>query len=135
MTLPLDTTITRALCHSARLVFSPKTEEEAIFIQERLFAMGCAWGDGRTNVSEVASCVAKGILVDHGKIYYNPNSDPKNILCRTDQLDSNYVPPDKAFLIEQFNKVHARLEAIEKRLKVLEEPEPLDKLPLKRPKA
>jgi hypothetical protein len=132
LTLAHDTMVTKALCHSARLVFRPKTEEEAIFIQERLFALGVAWGDGRTYVSEVAGCVANGMLVDHGKLYYNPPDDAKNIHCRADQLDSNYVPPDKAFLLEQFNKVHARLDAIEKRLDALEG-DPLDKPPMKRP--
>lgn len=105
--------ITPEMMRRERLVFYPATQEEAAVIQERLIAMGGKWGgEHGANAAELENCVQKGFLCERGTFYYNPSSSSSSLLCTVNQLDENYMPPDRAFLMEQFNKMTACIEGL-----------------------
>ena len=109
-------TITAELCQSGRLVFYPKTEAEAIFIQKKLFERGCGWGNHGASVSYITECVNNGILVEKGRVYHTPDANSRNRLCDLSQFGEEfdpgkYLPPDQSFMLDQFNKLAARLAA------------------------
>ncbi len=69
MTAPLTKTFFRL----NNVSFFPKTAAEASYIQRRLFDMGIFWRTG-DQVSNLDECVAKGISVMKGRIYYGIDS-------------------------------------------------------------
>lgn len=112
--------LTFEFCHSHRLVFQPRTGEEALLIQQRLRDYGIIWANSDSVGSKIQECVEKGMAVESGKLYYNPTQSPDNILCSADQFDRNYIPEDRRFILEQFNKLAGRLDDIVTRLEALE---------------
>jgi hypothetical protein len=128
--------ITRALVETNDLVFYPKTENEAIFIQQRLFELGARWGSHGAVVDEVANCIAKGMICKRGELLYNPVLSEPYLHCTSEQFSQDFVPPERAFLIEQFRIIAERLERIEQRLDGIESeltPSHLDKRGLNAP--
>lgn len=119
-----DTTmLTAEFCHRNNIKFYPKTVDEALFIQKRLADFGIRWVDNSAVGANVSECTSLGMAVQNGKLYYNPSSSTAYITCTSEQLDRNYVPPERAFLIEQFNKMAdtintlaARVESLEKKI-------------------
>lgn len=65
MTAPL----TKTFFKLNNVSFFPKTTAEAAYIQQRLFDMGIFWRTG-DQVSNLNECVASGISVSKGRIYY-----------------------------------------------------------------
>lgn len=102
--------ITPELCHSARLVFYPKDAPEAIYIQKKLFDMGCRWNKSGTEITEVENCIAKGILCDSGRLYYNPDQSTPFLVCSSSQFDPDYLTPDQAYVRDRFNELSARID-------------------------
>ena len=113
--------LTFDFCHSHRLVFHPRTVTEAMVIQQRLANFGIRWTNNDPVGSKLQECVDKGMAVDGGKLFYNPTQNPENLLCSVDQFDKDYVPEGQRFILEQFNKLAARLDGIVDRLERLEE--------------
>lgn len=107
-----NTSLTAAFCLNNRLIFRPRSEEEALFIQERLSAFGIRWVNGDPVGTRVAECARHGMIVDEGKLFYNPRSEEGSILCTADQFGAEYIPPDKRFLMEQFNKLSAKIDVL-----------------------
>lgn len=122
--------ITREYALANRLVFAPASADEAIVIQERIFAMGFKWADGVTDVKKVNECVEKGMLLDHGEMYYDPTKSAHNIPCTVHQLDENYMPPLERKMTEMFNTLMARMDDLQAQMDRIEkrfEPETLKK--------
>ena len=122
--------ITRAFALANRLVFAPASVDEAIAIQERIFAMGFKWADGETAVQKVNECVQKGVLLDHGVMYYDPTKSAHNIPCTVHQLDENYMPPLERKMTDMFNTLMARMDELQAQMDRIEkrfEPEALEK--------
>ena len=136
---PNDQKITREFCKGRTLIFYPRTEEEAGFIQRRLFELGCGWCNDRAVVQNVKDCVSHGIFLDAGKIYYdggNTAAGRNALLCTSAQFDENYLPPEQVFIWEQFNQLAARIEEINKKVDAIYkelQPAKLDKQVLKKP--
>jgi hypothetical protein len=127
--------ITRTLCDPQRLVFYPETGEEAKLIQRKLFAMGYGWSKSGAVIGNVDECVAKGMVLKNGKLYTEPSEESRRIglLCTGAQFDENYLSPDQEFMLQQFNKLSAKIETLEAKIEVLNEelhPKTLDKHPL-----
>jgi len=112
--------ITRAYALTHRLVFAPAAPEEAIAIQERVFAMGFKWSDGTTDVVKVNECVRTGILLDHGKMYYNPSKNESNIPCTVHQLDESDMPLPARKMADMFNTLMTRLDALQEQMDRIE---------------
>ena len=92
--------------------------------------MGFKWSDGTKDVQYVNECVQKGILLDHGELYYNPSKSDRNILCTVQQLDENYMPPLERKVTDMFNTLMARMDALQAQMDRIEkrfEPEALEK--------
>lgn len=122
--------ITREYALANRLVFYPATEDEAAAIQRRIFAMGFAWADERRVVRHLADCVRKGILLDHGELYYSPTKSDRNITCSIRQLDEDYMPKTERRMQEMFNILMARMDDLQEQMNRIEarlSPESLDK--------
>ena len=119
--------ITREFCQGKRLLFFPRTEDEAICIQRKFFALGYKWADGDGAVKRAELCVKKGMVLNDGQLYDSPGSESlqKGFLCTADQFDDAYKT-DRELLLDLFN----RLAAIEKQqAEILAElrPQQLDK--------
>jgi hypothetical protein len=112
--------LTPEFCRKHRLLFYPRTTEDAVFIQERLADFGIHWVGGAGPGSHARECVDKGMLVDGGELYYNPQAKSDDILCDATQFDKNFLPPDRAFLLEQFNKLAEKIDAQSARIAELE---------------
>jgi len=128
--MPEPQKITRAYALANRLVFAPETAEEAVVIQECLFAMGFKWAGGATEVQKVNECVQTGILLDYGELYYNPAKSDRNVPCTVHQLDENYMPPLERKMTEMFNTLMARMDDLQAQMDRIEkrfEPETLKK--------
>ena len=69
MTAPLTKTFFRL----NNVIFAPKTEAEAAYIQRRLFDMGIFWVTG-DKVSNLKGCVDHGLCVMKSRIYYGKHS-------------------------------------------------------------
>lgn len=107
-----NTALTAEFCRNNRLIFRPQSGEEAVFIQERLAAFGIRWVNGDPVGTRAAECAAKGMFIDGGKLYYNPTSDAGCVICAAEQFDKNYLSSDKRFMLDQFNKLSAKIDAL-----------------------
>ena len=112
--------LTPEFCRSNRLVFYPKTLDEVNFIQERLAEFGIRWADGKPVGALAQECLNKGMLVENAKLYYNPVSNDRSIQCTAGQFNGEYISPDRAFLLEPFNKMAERIDALSSRVAELE---------------
>lgn len=122
--------ITRAYALANRLVFAPASADEAVTIQVRIFAMGFKWANGDTDVDKVNECVEKGMLLDHGKLFYNPSKSERNISCIVHQLDENYMPPLERKMTDMFNTLMARMDDLQAQMDRIErrlDPETIQK--------
>lgn len=129
--------ITPELLRHSCLVFYPRTANEAILIQQKLFDMGADWaGGGGQNLAHVEESVNGGMVVQFGKIYYNPSESPTYRRARIEQFDDEYLTPEQHFLKAQFDKINARLDAMEKKVDELRDamlPKDMGKPVLKKP--
>lgn len=124
-----DEKVTRVMAAQNALLFLPENPGQAIYVQERLFAMGFIWVNDVTKVQAIEACVANGIVLKNQRIYtLSPDDDAAGYkLCALRQLAADYVAPVAADLvpprdrlIEMFTEVSARLSAIEDRLSKIE---------------
>ena len=140
---PNDQKITREFCKGRTLIFYPRTEEEAGFIQRRLFELGCVWCNDRAVVQNVKDCVSHGIFLDAGKIYYdggNTAAGRNALLCTSAQFDQGaapeLTPEEQKSLREEFNALAALVKDMAKKVDALYDevmPKKLDKPTLKGP--
>jgi hypothetical protein len=106
--------ITPEMVKARRLVFYPKSEAEAMVIQERLAKLGGVWSTGAATGAHLAACVEKGFVCEYGKFYFEPSKNGGGLLCSAAQLEEGYIPPEpeKDFLLAQFNKMAAKIDAL-----------------------
>ncbi len=136
--------ITHTLCQAHELVFYPKSIDEAVFIQRQFLGMGYRWSrDDNHNplgfsIFKEQKCVDNGMLLKDGKMflltYQSPGSN--SLICTSDQFAADYASPDRAFMLEQFNKLAARIEEIGAKVDTIYKeihPVKLDKPGLKNP--
>src|SRR5690606_1338530 len=98
----------------------PEVPDEAITIQERILAMGFKWADGAESVQKVNESVQKGLLLDHGKLYYHPSKSDKNTLCTVHQLDEDYLSPSDRRMQDMFNALMARMDDLQAQMDRIE---------------
>jgi len=125
-----NTQITKEILGNNILIFQPKTPDEAAFIQQKIFELGGVWGETkrreRVKVQSLGDCVATGMVVKNGQLYYNPSNESKShgVLCTSEQLDKSYVPPlstqERSAFAEAFAQVSEELAQVSDRLAVVE---------------
>lgn len=122
---------------SIRVLFTPKDTDESGVLQEALLGFGIIWADGHAHVKNLHETVRYGLVVMDGKIYYRSEGDTVAYdTASVDQVRKDYVTEERRFLLDQFAKVHARLDKMEERLQRIEDtlaPPPLDKTKLPKP--
>jgi hypothetical protein len=84
--------ITREFCKNKNLIFYPKTEEEAAFIQRKIFDMGYDWINPHEErgVIRTKKCVEMGMTLWNGDLYYNVRESDKRgggLLCTSGQFE------------------------------------------------
>jgi len=123
-------TITREFCQGKNLIFQPKTVEEAVFIQRKIFEMGYRWYWSRSNrVDNIEQSLNAGIELRHGQLFTGGYSAPKDgILCTVHQFNEPfdpkdiknlYVPPNQEFILELFNRMAEKIDSLEDEVKQL----------------
>lgn len=129
--------LTKEFCQSRRLVFFPKTEQEAALIQRKLFSMGFAWANGAVDARCLDDCVKSGmILTSEGVIYHSPSSGDNGLVCTSAQFDENYLSPDMALLMGEIKKLSAQITALTEEVAEIKkelQPQKLDKPVVKKP--
>lgn len=69
----MTASLTKTFFRLNNVSFFPKTKAEAAYIQRRLFDMGIFWRTG-DNVQNLDECVAHGISVMKGRVFYGIDS-------------------------------------------------------------
>lgn len=118
--------ITPELAAGKFLFFYPQdiTEaEQAIMLLKNLgFKSGA---DARTPIT-LENVLSKGIGVLAGEFFCDPNRDydraPQgNWYCTVDQIDGDYLPPDQRFMLDLFNKLSDRIDALSDKIDRIEQ--------------
>jgi hypothetical protein len=132
--------ITRETAYGEKLIFFSKNVEEAVLLQEKLLAQGFVWGDGTKTVGSADDCSKYGLILDDGIMWVGvAKSSTRREVCRVDQIGegAGSAPVPRDSVLEMFERVAARLDAMERRLEGIEAqltPAPvLDKSRLKGP--
>lgn len=113
--------LTRAEMHGKQLLFYPKTEEEAVALQQKLLDMGIPWSHGPRSVTNVEFTLQHGLLVKDDKLYYANADKSAYTVVSTKRILTDFIPPEKKFLMEQFDRINKRLDALEKRVDEIHE--------------
>jgi len=131
--------LTKEFCRGKRLVFYPKTEAEAEWIQRHLFGMGFKWANGSREVSRLDDCANHGMLLtSQGNLYHGPSSPDTEtgLLCTGAQFNENYLSPEMTFFMTQFNQISAQLKELTRAVAEIQkelQPQKLDKPVTKKP--
>src|SRR5438309_1843128 len=99
--------ITKEFCKEKRLVFNPKTVQEAELIQQQIFQMGYSWGNPQlVGVTNTTECISRSMLLDDGKLYTASRSylNETDLLCTSDQFADKYRS-DRELMLEIFNRL------------------------------
>lgn len=121
-----DIIITKEFCKNKSLVFYPKSEGEASFIQKSLFAMGFNWSGASKDKLYSTSCVTYGIeLSEKGNLYISPTVSTLQtaVFCTSAQFDPPFSGAQHSdisaastdrnlmlLLIENFNQMAKRID-------------------------
>lgn len=131
--------VTREMAAQNTLLFLPENDQQAAYVQKRLFELGFIWANDAKTVQNHKECTANGIVLKGQRIYYLGKEDTAKgyKLCSLAQLAADYVAPRGAAhpvaappssplpsdrLMEMFAGVTAWLSAIERRLAKIEQP-------------
>lgn len=111
--------ITKEFCQGKVLLFYPRTAEESVFIQRKVFEMGYKWADNTVEITLVEKSLLTGMALDRaGRLWVSPNTEHRTTgwLCTSNQFNEDYLSPDQTFILEQFNKLAARLDRLETKI-------------------
>jgi len=131
--------ITKEFCLGKRLIFYPKTEQEAALIQRKFFDMGFRWSSGSAEVMRLDDCVSHGVLLTaESVLYHSPSSSSTEtgLLCTSAQFDENHLSPEMTFMMTQFNQLAAQLKELARAVAEIKkelQPQRLDKPVVKKP--
>lgn len=100
------TRLTLEFLRAQAVVFFPASEGEAIYIQQRLGAMGIRWVDGARMLENPGVAVRCGLIVDRGKMFVG-----------NEEVAREYIVASVRDLSEHIDAPLAQLEA---RVKMLE---------------
>ena len=137
--------LTKEFCQEKKLIFFPRTHEEAVTIQQKLIDMGFGWRGERfdevsTKPANEYHTLTYGLVLHYGLFSVGNNesiltrgcvreyveaTDPNGaLLCTVEQLSADYVHAEKVSvdaqeILRQFNKLSAQIAALEKKVDAL----------------
>ena len=119
------------------LFFYPADVDEAKHLIGKLRDAGFKMREKSSTIMSPENMVAQGVGVINGEYFCNPNESWKgaplgNWRCKMDQIDSDYLPPDQRMMMDLFNKMTARIEALAEKIDRIEKqvcPQEIDKKP------
>ena len=120
--------ITRSSAAGRRLIFHPADADECAALQKKLFKLGFNWVNGGRQVDQIGQCVATGLVLMDGKIYYrSPTDTTEYAVCTMGQVDPEYISADQRLMRELFDKLSAKVDALEKKVdRIYDELRPAD---------
>lgn len=101
--------LTREFLRANSVVFFPASEGEAIYIQQRLGAMGIRWVDGARMLENPDLAVRRGLIVDEGKMFVGNEDVSREYIIASVRDLSDHVDAPMA-------QLEARISALEDRL-------------------
>jgi len=132
--------LTREYCKGKTLLFYPKNRAEAEGIQAAFFDMGYFWGSNHGQfIKFTDACLEKGMLFLDDVLYTSPLPQhiANGLLCQPHQLPTadpeKYMMSDRQFMIDLFNRLSDRLDAIEAKIDAALPQNELDKTGLTPP--
>ncbi len=100
-----------------KLIFRPRSEDECQALQERLLDLGFAWADGFRTPRYIAECITYGLVLIEGNIYQRGDGDnTPYTYCRTEQAMPDYIPPDQRLMVDLFNRLSAKVDALSEKV-------------------
>ncbi len=108
------------------LFFYPKTVIQAEELLNKLHDAGFAVRPQSSTPMTLENMVEKGIGVLDGEFFCGPNrewsgSPLGNWQCTVDQIDSNYLPPTQRMMLDLFNQMSARIDALAEKIDRIEQ--------------
>jgi hypothetical protein len=102
-------TITQEYCRGKNLLFYPKSESEAAFIQQSLFNLGLSWGSRRKDTLYLKESVQKGLVLNDklGGLYLSSGQADRAIgtICSSAQFDPPFdtnTPEHRERLVREY---------------------------------
>ena len=109
--------ITRESVAGQRLIFFPKSEDECAHLQQGLFNLGLHWANGQDVVQNTAAAVKNGLVLLDGVIFYRSDVDTGAYTsCSIAQVDADYLPPEQRLMVDLFNKLSAKVDALSEKV-------------------
>jgi hypothetical protein len=109
--------VNRHTAEGKKLIFFPKTEDECRELQERLFELGFTWSNGNARAANVTQCVETGLVLMNNYIYFrSPGDAEKYTACSIDRVLPGYLPPDQKMMLEVFNRLSDKIDALSEKV-------------------
>lgn len=120
------------------LFFYPADADEAQMLVGKLRDAGFKMREKSSTAMSPQNMVTHGVGVINGEYLCNPNESWNgaplgNWRCTIDQIDSDYLPPDQRMMLDLFNKLTARIDALADKIDRIEQqvcPQEMDKKPV-----
>jgi len=108
------------------LFFYPKTPLEAEELLNKLQDAGFTVRAKSATPLTAENMIKEGIGVLDGEFFCGPNktwdgAPLGNWLCTIDQIDSDYLPPTQRMMLDLFNQMSARIEALAEKIDRIEQ--------------
>lgn len=108
------------------LLFFPKTTGEAEELVNKLRDAGFTVRAKSSTPLTPDKIIESGIGVLNGEFFCGPNKDWNgaplgNWLCKTEQIDSDYLPPVQRMMLDLFNQMSARIDALAEKIDRIEQ--------------
>jgi len=108
------------------LFFYPLTAADAEELLNKLRDAGFTPRAKSSTPLTAENMVKDGIGVLEGEFFCNPNRDWKgaprgNWMCTIDQIDSDYLPPVQRMMLDLFNQMSARIDALAEKIDRIEQ--------------
>lgn len=114
---------TKARAATENFIFFPKTADETRALQTALFGMGFVWGnDGTASSKYIDDSINHGLVLLDGKVYTRGEGDTRNYTTLpVSSVLQDYVPEERRYLQEQFDKINARIDRLSQRIETVSE--------------
>lgn len=107
------------------LLFFPKTTGESEELVSKLQDAGFKARAKSSTPLTPEKIIESGIGVVNGEFFCGPNRDWNGAplgswLCKTEQIDSDYLPPVQRMILDLFNQMSARIDALTEKIDRIE---------------
>jgi hypothetical protein len=132
--------ITRESAYGEKIIFFPKSDGEAEYLQKRLLEEGFLWQDGDRSICELEATRQRGLVIIKNLMAIpGPDDTGRYEVCPVSQVDAGRVTAEPDRILEMFTKIAERLDSLDRRVAAIEAelapPATLDKGKLTKPPA